>query len=101
MVSKSFSFPNTLDDPLTLAVAPAKDETHDQRLLREQSEAQARQISEEIDERIKQDKVAFKKWQKAVKVLLLGQSESGQCFFFHFASTKHFGIFRLQVNLQP
>lgn len=64
-------------DPLTLAVAPPAGETPAQRIVREKAEAEARKISEEIDEQIKRDKLASKRRKRSVKVLLLGQSESG------------------------
>ena len=54
------------------------DESPQERSQREQEEARAKVVSDTIDEQIKQDKVAFRRYQKAIKVLLLGQSESGQ-----------------------
>ncbi|KAL4254709.1 P-loop containing nucleoside triphosphate hydrolase [Abortiporus biennis] len=65
------------DDPLTLALAPPPNETPDQKEARLRAEAEARKISEEIDERLKAEKAALKK-KPPVKVLLLGQSESGK-----------------------
>lgn len=65
-------------DPLALALAPPADETADQRTKRLQDEERARRISEEIDEQIRQERTAMKKQKKPVKVLLLGQSESGE-----------------------
>jgi guanine nucleotide-binding protein subunit alpha len=65
-------------DPLTLAAAPPPDETPAQRFVREKAEAEARKISDEIDEQIKRDKLASKRRKRSVKVLLLGQSESGK-----------------------
>jgi hypothetical protein len=64
-------------DPLTLAAAPPKDETPAQRIIREKEELEARRISDEIDEQIKREKQATKRRKRPVKVLLLGQSESG------------------------
>lgn len=64
-------------DPLTLAAAPPPDETPAQRIIREKAEAEARKISDEIDEQIRRDKLASKRRKRSVKVLLLGQSESG------------------------
>jgi guanine nucleotide-binding protein subunit alpha len=57
---------------------PREDEPPHERALREQEEARAKAVSDAIDEQIRQDKVAFKKYQRAIKLLLLGQSESGQ-----------------------
>lgn len=64
-------------DPLTLAAAPPKDETPAQKIVREKSEMEARRISDAIDEQIKREKAAVKRRKRPVKVLLLGQSESG------------------------
>lgn len=72
------------DDPLTKAMAPPPDETEQQKLLRLKEEAEARRISDEIDEQIKEEKAAMKKRKKPIKVLLLGQSESGQSTVFAF-----------------
>jgi len=54
-----------------------EDESPQERSQREQEEVQAKVVSDTIDKQIKQDEVAFKRYQKAIKVLLLGQSESG------------------------
>lgn len=67
----------SLEDPLTLAIAPPKDETPKEKETREQAEIEARRISEDIDEQIRQERTVLKKKKKPVKVLLLGQSESG------------------------
>ncbi|KAF8064289.1 guanine nucleotide binding protein, alpha subunit [Lyophyllum atratum] len=66
------------EDPLTLALAPPADETPEQRQLREHAEAEAKKISDEIDEQIRKEKEGDKKKKKPVKLLLLGQSESGK-----------------------
>ncbi|KAF9481633.1 G-alpha-domain-containing protein [Pholiota conissans] len=66
------------EDPLTLAIAPPPDETYEQRLIREAAEAEAKRISDEIDEQIRKEREAEKKKKKPVKLLLLGQSESGK-----------------------
>lgn len=65
-------------DPLAIAIAPPKNETPADRWAREQREAQARLISEQIDAQIKAEKQAVKKKGKPIKILLLGQSESGK-----------------------
>uniref|UniRef100_A0A8H7XMK7 Guanine nucleotide-binding protein alpha-4 subunit n=1 Tax=Psilocybe cubensis TaxID=181762 RepID=A0A8H7XMK7_PSICU len=71
--------PRSLDeDPLTLAIAPPPDETYEQRVIREAAEAEAKRISDEIDEQIRKEREAEKKKKKPVKLLLLGQSESGK-----------------------
>jgi flagellar biosynthesis GTPase FlhF len=88
------------DDPLTLALQPPVDETPEERAARERDEAAARKVSDAIDEQIRTEKVravdlvvpaarsahslcnrlqaAQRKQKKPVKVLLLGQSESGK-----------------------
>lgn len=65
-------------DPLSLVIAPPKNEPPADRWAREQREAQARLISEQIDAQIKAEKQASRKRLKPVKILLLGQSESGK-----------------------
>ncbi|RDB17773.1 Guanine nucleotide-binding protein alpha-4 subunit [Hypsizygus marmoreus] len=66
------------EDPLTLAIAPPPDETPEQRQAREIAEAEARKISDEIDEQIRREREGDRKKKKPVKLLLLGQSESGK-----------------------
>jgi hypothetical protein len=60
------------EDPLTLALAPPANETYEQRLAREAAEAEAKRVSDEIDERLRQDREREKK-KKPIKLLLLGQ----------------------------
>ncbi|PCH43186.1 G-protein alpha subunit [Wolfiporia cocos MD-104 SS10] len=70
--------PRSLDeDPLTLAIAPPPDETPEAKEARLKAEAEARKVSERIDEQIRAEKAAMKK-KRPIKVLLLGQSESGK-----------------------
>ena len=66
------------NDPLWIAIAPPPGETPEQRRVREAEEDEARRVSLRIDEVLKADKAAMKKRNK-VKVLVLGQSESGMC----------------------
>ncbi|KAK2460385.1 hypothetical protein APHAL10511_007550 [Amanita phalloides] len=65
------------EDPLTLALAPPPNETHEQRLAREAAEAEAKRVSDEIDEQLRKEKERERK-KKPTKLLLLGQSESGK-----------------------
>ena len=65
-------------DPLAVALEPPPNETPSERWAREQAEAQARRISDQIDSEIKAEKMAMKKRKPPIKVLLLGQSESGK-----------------------
>ncbi|KIJ60895.1 hypothetical protein HYDPIDRAFT_97696 [Hydnomerulius pinastri MD-312] len=66
------------DDPFALALAPPPNETAVEKDARERAEADARKVSDAIDEQIRQERTALKKKKKPVKVLLLGQSESGK-----------------------
>ncbi|KAI0633065.1 hypothetical protein C8Q77DRAFT_867287 [Trametes polyzona] len=65
------------EDPLARLLAPPPNETAEEREIRLRLEAEARARSERIDEQLKAEKAALKK-NKPVKVLLLGQSESGK-----------------------
>ncbi|THH14466.1 hypothetical protein EW146_g5867 [Bondarzewia mesenterica] len=65
-------------DPLTAAIAPPKDESPEQRTERERQEAEAQRVSDMIDEQIKAEVNAKKRKKPPIKVLLLGQSESGK-----------------------
>ncbi|KAG6377714.1 guanine nucleotide binding protein, alpha subunit [Boletus reticuloceps] len=66
------------DDPFALILAPPRDETPEAKEARERAEAEARRVSDDIDEQLRQERIASKKMKKPVKVLLLGQSESGK-----------------------
>lgn len=62
----------TDEDPLTLAIAPPPDETPEQRQAREAEEAEAKRISDGIDDQIRLEREQLKKTKKPVKLLLLG-----------------------------
>ncbi|KAL5498686.1 hypothetical protein ACEPAH_2041 [Sanghuangporus vaninii] len=66
------------DDPLTRALAPPPNETAQQRAARLAAAAEAKRISDMIDEELARQRAAEKKGQRPVKILLLGQSESGK-----------------------
>ncbi|KAL4252694.1 P-loop containing nucleoside triphosphate hydrolase [Abortiporus biennis] len=67
------------NDPLTALMAPPADETPEQRISRLEEEAEAKRISDAIDEGIKAEKAARNKRRKGeIRMLLLGQSESGK-----------------------
>ncbi|KAH7910974.1 guanine nucleotide binding protein, alpha subunit [Hygrophoropsis aurantiaca] len=66
------------DDPLTRACAPPPNETPTEREIRICAEQEAKRISDAIDEEINRQRIAERKGPKAVKILLLGQSESGK-----------------------
>jgi hypothetical protein len=59
-------------------MAPPPDETPEQRARRLADEEEARRVSYEIDESLKRERSVQRK-KKVVKLLLLGQSESGAC----------------------
>ncbi|OCH92544.1 G-alpha-domain-containing protein [Obba rivulosa] len=65
------------EDPLSLAIAPPPNETAEEREVRLKTEADARKVSDKIDEQLRAEKAALKK-KRPIKVLLLGQSESGK-----------------------
>ena len=60
------------DDPLAAITAPPRDETPEQRQIREAAEAEAKRISDEIDERLRRERENEKKKKRPVKLLLLG-----------------------------
>lgn len=64
-------------DPFAIFHAPPPNETAGERAAREEREAAARKVSDRIDEELKQEKARLKR-QKVIRVLLLGQSESGE-----------------------
>ncbi|KAL5476800.1 hypothetical protein ACEPAI_2986 [Sanghuangporus weigelae] len=62
------------DDPLTRALAPPPNETAQQRAARLAAAAEAKRISDMIDEELARQRAAEKKGQRPVKILLLGKS---------------------------
>ncbi|EPT03825.1 hypothetical protein FOMPIDRAFT_150339 [Fomitopsis schrenkii] len=67
----------SLSDPLAAALQPPPNETPEQRQSRLQAEEDARRRSERIDKMLKDSHKAQQRKQ-VVKILLLGQSESGK-----------------------
>ncbi|KAI0938701.1 hypothetical protein AcV5_000320 [Taiwanofungus camphoratus] len=65
-------------DPLERMLAPPADETQEGRQARLAAEAEAKRISDMIDEEIQRQEKKAKKEPQPVKILLLGQSESGK-----------------------
>jgi len=63
-------------DPLDDALRPPMDETDEERSIRLQTEEQAKRVSDAIDDAIRRERQVAKK-KDVVRVLLLGQSESG------------------------
>ena len=76
-------------DPIDLLAAPPKDETSAERAVREAREAEAKRVSDAIDEQLKVERAARSKKKAPVKVLLLGQSESGMWRFEFCACSDH------------
>ncbi|KAF8507646.1 G-alpha-domain-containing protein [Hysterangium stoloniferum] len=66
-----------MDDPLARELAPPEGETEEQAELRIIHEKAAQKISDDIDRELRSEELAAKK-RKCVKILLLGQSESGK-----------------------
>ncbi|OBZ77764.1 Guanine nucleotide-binding protein alpha-1 subunit [Grifola frondosa] len=64
-------------DPLSAALRPPIDETEEEKASRVAEEDEAKRVSQAIDESIRMEKQQRKK-QKVVRLLLLGQSESGK-----------------------
>jgi cytochrome P450 len=63
-------------DPLDDVLRPPSNETDEERFIRLQTEEKAKRVSDAIDEAIRQERQAAKK-RDVVRLLLLGQSESG------------------------
>lgn len=68
---------NNTDDPLDQVLKPPPNESPEQRSLRVAREEEAKRISLAIDASIKAERQARKK-KRIVRLLLLGQSESGK-----------------------
>lgn len=67
------------DDPLAFFTRPPDGESPAERAAREKREAEERRVSEKIDEELKLERATMKKKaENEVRVLLLGQSESGK-----------------------
>ncbi|KAJ3842281.1 guanine nucleotide binding protein, alpha subunit [Lentinula raphanica] len=76
-------------DPLTNAISPPPDETAQQREIRIKQELEAKQKSDAIDEDLNRQRAAERRGPKPVRVLLLGQSESGKSTFLKFFKLMH------------
>jgi len=68
----------TEPDPFAIFHTPPANETPGERAARIEREAEAKRISDQIDEQLKAERLALKKQKYVVRVLLLGQSESGE-----------------------
>jgi len=65
-------------DPFYELMQPPIDETPAQKTARQKRELDAQRVSDSIDEDIKLERARSRKDRKIIKVLLLGQSESGE-----------------------
>ncbi|KAJ3928558.1 MAG: guanine nucleotide binding protein, alpha subunit [Lentinula lateritia] len=65
-------------DPFAEFLRPPLNETPSERATRRIREAEEKRISDAIDEQIRQERQILQKQKELVKVLLLGQSESGK-----------------------
>lgn len=68
----------SLSDPLAKAMLPPANESNDARERRLLQESEAKRVSDNIDEQIKLDRAALRRRRQEVRILLLGQSESGK-----------------------
>lgn len=64
-------------DPFYDLMKPPEDETPAQKTARLTREADAQYINNAIEDQIKEDRAKMKREKEVIKVLLLGQSESG------------------------
>lgn len=71
----------TEQDPFAIFHTPPPNETPGERIARIEKEAEEKRISDLIDDQLKADRLALKKQKYVVRVLLLGQSESGKGSF--------------------
>ncbi|KAH9856561.1 G-protein alpha subunit [Lenzites betulinus] len=65
-------------DPFSAFLRPPASETDHERVTRLQREADAKRISDSIDEEIKADRERMRKSRQDIRLLLLGQAESGK-----------------------
>jgi len=78
----------TDQDPFSVFLTPPPNETAGERAQRQAREAEAKKVSDQIDEQLKAEKLLLKKDKYVVRVLLLGQAESGW-FSFPFFDHSH------------
>ncbi|OAX39062.1 G-alpha-domain-containing protein [Rhizopogon vinicolor AM-OR11-026] len=71
-------FQHDTTDPLAVITAPSPNESPEEKAAREEREAEARGISDLIDEELRAERAVRKKEEGMVKILLLGQGESGK-----------------------
>ncbi|KAJ7713783.1 G-protein alpha subunit [Mycena maculata] len=79
MVARTHTHNPQLSDPLALALRPPENETPAARQQRLELEQEQKRVSDQIDDELRKERNDSKKRSKReVKVLLLGQSESGK-----------------------
>ncbi|KAI0321777.1 G-protein alpha subunit [Amylostereum chailletii] len=66
------------DDPLSIIMRPPDTETESERRSRLLREAEAKRVSEAIDEELRADRKMWEKQKRDIRLLLLGQAESGK-----------------------
>ncbi|KAJ2932040.1 hypothetical protein H1R20_g5040, partial [Candolleomyces eurysporus] len=66
------------DDPISAALKPSATETDQERIARLEAEAEAKRISEQIDDDLREERERLRRRKGDVKLLLLGQAESGK-----------------------
>jgi len=69
---------NNLADSFEAVLRPPPDETPAQRDARIRAEQNAKRVSDAIDEQLRTERADLKRKRADVKILLLGQSESGK-----------------------
>ncbi|KAJ7633624.1 guanine nucleotide binding protein, alpha subunit [Mycena polygramma] len=65
-------------DPIAAALAPPENESLQQRQNRIMKERAAKRVSDDIDDQLNRERQQVRRQSKPVKILLLGQSESGK-----------------------
>lgn len=65
-------------DPISAILRPPVGESERDRQLRLQREAEAKRISDAIDEELRAEEKRYRKRKEDVRLLLLGQAESGK-----------------------
>ena len=84
-------------DPLDDVFRPPSNETEEERSIRLQTEEEAKRVSDAIDEAIRQERQAAKK-KDIVRLLLLGQSESGATLLASFFATPFDLPYRREIH---